>query len=85
MNVSQETIKALAKSQEAANENSEASFNSLAKYLGWLSKEPDNMSNNCFVGKENHKIYEFGKKLVGMEIECHAIMVEEEEEENWKN
>ena len=34
MNVSQENIEALNKSQEAANKNIEASFNSFAKYIG---------------------------------------------------
>jgi len=72
MNVSQENIEALNKSQEAANKNIEASFNSFAKYIGWLSKELDNMSNNCFVGKENQKIWVWEETgWYGDWVSCH--------------
>lgn len=40
------------------------------------------MANNCLIGKETRKACESEKILVDMEIECGAIVVEEEKLKN---
>jgi len=42
------------------------------------------MANNYLLGKETRNACESEKKLVYVEIECHAIVVEEEKISNKK-